>query len=83
MLEGEVACVRDAPLEPLQQSIYEGSFGAEPCEQREVNVDGQARFTPALKREAPDEAEAPLLSPAENLELLRRAKNIKNGVPPS
>lgn len=83
MLQREFPGVRDPAFEVPEQRIDEGLFASESGQQRQVDIDGQARFAPALQRDSANEAVAPVLALADPLEGLRGPQNLKNGGAPS
>jgi hypothetical protein len=64
---------RNARLEHRHQIRDEGLFAAEAGQEREVDVRGLARFSPAKDREAADETELPPVRLAHRLQFSRIA----------
>jgi len=75
-LQCEFPGIRPTPAKFPKESINKGFFPSETCQERQVRILGQARFTPPLDRDSSNEAELPVPAFAEGLDLQRRLVNV-------
>lgn len=73
---GELFGMIDPRLEVFGQDRNESRLVVETRQEGEIDVNRLARFTPALDREAADEAEPPPLGHADRLEVGGRADDL-------
>lgn len=69
--EGELDSVRNTSVERTRKRFDAARFAADAGQYREVDGSGETGLSPALHRDAADEAEFPVASPTERLELTR------------
>jgi hypothetical protein len=83
VLDGKGARVGETGSEGVEKAVDEGGLAPEAGQEREVDIDGQPWFAPALQGDAAYEAEAPALRLAEGLQRLCGLEEFSNGAPPS
>ena len=72
----ELGGIRSPSWKRAAELLDVGSFAAEPGQDGEIYVRGEARLAPALERDAADEAEPPSAIPAEGLDVIRQAEQV-------